>query len=94
MHKPREERIVEAAGARAVRVVVEVAQHVEALAGVELIRRQRGFPAPPLSERAVPLSRYYLPARVRQRARRAEVVALRVRQRCLRPHLAEITLLE
>ena len=63
--------------------MVEVAQRVEALAGVEPICRRWRLAPPPLPERAVALPRHHLPTRVRQRARRPEVVALHVPQ-CLR----------
>ena len=56
--------------------MVEAAEAVVLLAGVELIRRQRRLATPPLPKRAVSLPGDDLPAAVRQRARRAEVIRL------------------
>ena len=76
LDEARQQRVVEAACARAVGVVVEAAEAVVLLAGVELIRRQRRLATPPLPKRAVSLPGDDLPAAVRQRARRAEVIRL------------------
>ena len=57
--------------------MVEVADQVEALASVQSIRQGEVVRPPSLPERAIPLPGDDTPARVRQRACRAEMVAVR-----------------
>ena len=72
--------------------MVEVADQVEALASVQSIRQGEVVRPPSLPERAIPLPGDDTPARVRQRARRAEMVALHVCQQCSRSRRQQLPL--